>query len=114
MKIKSIIATAALLGVMSATASALTTTAVRFEAPVPVKTIQPIELPMSHAGSEVNLSMTIDATGKPRNVRVAHVSDQAAYKRIIATVSRWEFAPARKNGVAVPTKVELPLEVKGL
>lgn len=115
MKIQSAIAiaTAALLGVLSS-ASALTTTAVSFEAPVPVKTIQPVELPPSHRGSEVNLRMTIDATGKPRNVRVANVSDQAAYKRIIATVSQWEFSPARKNGVAVPTKVELPLEVKGL
>ena len=114
MKIKSIIATAALLGVMSATASALTTTAVSFEAPVPVKTIQPIEVPMSHHGSTVNLSMTIDAAGKPSNIRVMSAGNQAAYKRIIATVAQWEFAPARKNGVAVPAKVELPLEVKGL
>lgn len=114
MKIKSIIATAALLGVMSATASALTTTAVSFEAPVPVKTIQPIELPSSHRGSEVNLSMTVDAAGKPSNIRVMNTRDQAAYKRIIATVAQWEFSPARRNGVAVPAKVELPLEVKGL
>ncbi|HEY0865066.1 MAG TPA: energy transducer TonB [Lacunisphaera sp.] len=113
MKIQSIIATAALLGVLSS-ASALTTTAVSFEAPVPVKTIQPIELPPMHQGSEISLSMTIDAAGKPSNVRVANVRNQAAYKRIIATVSQWEFAPARKNGVAVPTKVRLPLEVKGL
>jgi protein TonB len=113
MKIQSVIATAALLGVLSS-ASALTTTAVSFEAPVPVKTIQPIELPSSHRGSEVSLSLTIDATGKPSNVRVANVSDQAAYKRIIATVSQWQFAPARKNGVAVPAKVQLPLEVTGL
>lgn len=113
MKIQSVIATAALLGVLSS-ASALTTTAVSFEAPVPVKTIQPIELPSSHHGSEVKLSMTVDANGKPSNVRVADVRDQAAYKRIIATVSKWEFAPARKNGVAVPAKVQLPLEVKGL
>lgn len=114
MKIKSIIATAALLGVMSATASALTTTAASFEAPVPLKTIQPIELPSSHRSADISLSMTIDTAGKPSNVRVANVRDQAAYKRIIATVSQWEFSPARKNGVAVPTKVELPLHVKGL
>ncbi len=113
MKIQSVIATAALLGVLSS-ASALTTTAVSFEAPVPIKTIQPIELPSSHRGSEVSLSLTVDATGKPSNVRVANVRDQAAYKRIIATVSKWEIAPARKNGVAVPAKIQLPLEVTGL
>ena len=113
MKIQSVIATAALLGVLSS-ASALTTTAVSFEAPVPIKTIQPIELPSSHRGSEVSLSLTVDATGKPSNVRVANVRDQAAYQRIIATVSQWQFAPARKNGVAVPAKIQLPLEVTGL
>ncbi len=113
MKIQSVIATAALLGVLSS-ASALTTTAVSFEAPVPIKTIQPIELPSSHRGSEVSLSLTVDATGKPSNVRVANVRDQAAYRRIIATVSQWQFAPARKNGVAVPAKIQLPLEVTGL
>ena len=113
MKIQSVIATAALLGVLSS-ASALTTTAVSFEAPVPVKTIQPIELPSSHRGSEVSLSLTVDATGKPSNVRVANVRDQAAYRRIIATVSQWQFAPARKNGVGVPAKIQLPLEVTGL
>jgi len=113
MKIQSIVATAALLGVLS-TASALTTTAVSFEAPVPLRTIQPIEVPTSHRGSTVNLTMRIDANGRPSNVRVSGTSDQAAYKRIIATVSHWKFAPARKNGVAVSSKVELPLEVKGL
>jgi outer membrane biosynthesis protein TonB len=52
--------------------------------------------------------------GKPSNIRVANVSDQAAYKRIIDTVAKWEFSPARKNGQPVTTRVELPLEVKGL
>ena len=58
--------------------------------------------------------MTIDAAGKPSNVRVMSTGDQAAYKRIIATVSQWEFSPARKNGVAVSSRIVLPLEVKGL
>jgi periplasmic protein TonB len=121
MKIQSVLAFAALVGVF-ATASAITTVApdraaaspVTFEAPVPTKIIQPIELPPSHAGSLVNLTMTIDATGKPRNVRVVAAGNQEAYRRIIATVSKWEFAPARKNGQAVPARIELPLEVKGL
>lgn len=113
MKIQSIIATAALLGVLSS-ASALTTTAVSFEAPVPVKTIQPIEVPASHAGSKVSLIMNIDAAGTPSHIRVVGTGDQAAYKRIIAAVAQWKFAPARQNGIAVPAKVELPLEVQGL
>jgi hypothetical protein len=113
MKIQTAIATAALLGVLSS-ASALTTTVVSYEAPAPIKTIQPIQLPAHHLGSGVSLRMTIDATGKPSKVRVANVSDQAAYKRIIATVSQWRFSPARQNGLAVSSQIELPLEVTGL
>lgn len=109
MKIKSLVLASALAGGLFTSASALS-----FEAPVPVKTIQPIELPSYHRGSTINLTMTIDEAGKPSNVRVSSVSDQAAYKRIIATVSKWEFSPARKNGLAISSKVQLPLEVKGL
>lgn len=75
MKIKSLVIASVLAGGLFTSASALTTAAVSFEAPVPVRTIQPIELPPSHRGSEVSLSMTIDVTGKPRHVRVANVSD---------------------------------------
>ncbi len=121
MKLKSIIAIAALLGVFASSASALTTVApakaaepVKFEAPSLSKFIAPVMLPTRHEGSMVNLSMTVDANGKPTHVRVKGASDQDAYKHLIATVSQWEFAPARKNGKAVSSKVELPLEVKGL
>ena len=114
MKIKSLVIASALVGGLLSSASAITTTPAKFEAPAPLKTIQPIEIPTSHRGTTVNLTMTIDEAGKPSNVRVASVNDQAAYKRIIATVSKWEFTPARKNGQPVSTKVELPLEVKGL
>jgi TonB family protein len=117
MKIQSAIATAALLGVLSS-ASALTTVApatpVKYEAAVPDQVVAPVLLPHSHEGNTVNLAMTIDASGKPRNVRVLAGGDQSAYKHIIATVSKWQFKPARKDGVAVSSKVVLPLEVQGL
>lgn len=116
MKIKSLVIASAFAGVLLSSASALTATTmpVKFEAPAPLKTIQPIEVPSSHRGDTVNLTMQIDAAGKPSRIRVSSVHDQAAYKRIIATVSKWEFSPARRNGQAVPARVELPLEVKGL
>lgn len=121
MKIQSAIASAALLGVLATSASAITVLdpvkalqPVKFEAPTPTKVIEPVMLPTYHDGNTVNLSMNIDAKGKPTSVRVLNVGDQAAYKHIIATVSQWEFSPARKNGQAVSTHVELPLEIKGL
>lgn len=114
MKIKSLVIASAFAGVLLSSASALTTSAAKFEAPAPLKTVQPILVPTSHRGSTVNLTMTIDAAGRPSHIRVADVGDQAAYQRMIDTVSKWQFSPARKNGQAVTTRVELPLEVKGL
>lgn len=120
MKIQSLLlATIVTSGLFAASASAITTVApaknkVTFEAPAPAKVIQPIRLPSSHRGSVVSLTMNVDASGKPTNVRVMSTSDQKAYKDIIATVSKWEFTPAMKNGKAVPSRIELPLEVKGI
>ena len=116
MKIKSLVIASAFAGVLFTSASAITTSAapVAFEKPAPVKTIEPILVPMNHHGSTVNLHLTIDQNGKPSNVRVDNVADQGAYKSIIATVSKWQFKPARKNGEAVTSRVALPLEVKGL
>lgn len=115
MKIKSLVIASAFAGVLFSSASAITTTAAaKFEKPAPLKTVEPILVPMSHPNSTVNLTLVIDRNGKPSNIRVANVSNQAAYKNIIDTVSKWEFSPGRKNGEAVTTRVELPLEVKGL
>ena len=88
MKIKSLVIASALVGGLFTSASAITTTpVVTFQAPAPVKTTQHVQVPMSHRGDTVNLTMNIDSAGKPSNIRVANVSDQQAYKRIIETVS---------------------------
>ena len=119
MKTKSLVIAAALVGGLLSTASALTLVApstnaagpVKFEVPAPAKVIQPVMLPPRHEGRMVTLTMTIDETGKPRNVRVTSTRDQAPYERLLKTVSKWEFKPALKNGVPVSSKIELPLEV---
>jgi TonB family protein len=98
----------------ASSAFAITTTApqsVTFEKPAPVKTAGNIQLPQRHEGATVTVSMTVDENGKPRNVRVLDQGDQSQYKSLVAAVSKWEFSPARKNGKAVSTRVELPLEV---
>lgn len=107
-------------GLLSAPAFATTThahgqmnAAIKFEAPVPVRTTEPIELPERHPGSSVKLTMTIDEFGRARNVRVASTNDQSSYRQLLDTVSQWQFTPARKDGKAVSARIELPLEVKG-
>jgi len=119
MKMKSVILSAAVLGGLLSVSSFANVipalnpapAAEKIEAPVPARIIQPIALPQRYLGSTVTLTMTIDAAGKPHHVRVMSQSDQAAYKSLVATVSQWKFTPGRRNGRAVPTRIELPLEV---
>jgi protein TonB len=122
MKFKSLVIASAFAGVLFSSASAATITTldpvkaaapVKFEAPAPLE-VAPVQLPSSHHRSDVTLRMTIDENGQPSNVRVAGTSDQTSYKRLVSAVSQWKFTPGRKNGRAVSTRVELPLEIKGL
>ncbi len=121
MKMNNIALAAALMGGLLSTSAFATTTqahgqmnaALKLEAPVPVKVVQPVQLPERHGGSTVTLTMIVDATGKPRHVRVASTNDQSSYKQLVSTVSQWQFTPARKDGKAVSARIELPLEVKG-
>lgn len=121
MKMNKLFLAAALAGGLLSTSAFATTThahgrmnaAIKFEAPVPVKVVQPVLLPERHGSSSVTLTMTIDQTGKPRRIRVASTHDQSAYRQLLDTVSQWQFTPARKDGKAVSARIELPLEVKG-
>jgi TonB family protein len=85
--------------------------AMKVEAPAPARVVQPTGLPLSYEGKIVRLSLTIDAAGKPHDIRVVSADDRALTKSLVAAVSQWQFTPCRKNGVAVSTRVELPLEL---
>ncbi len=119
MKNRNILLAAALAGgLLSASAYATTaaahhqsTAALKIEAPVPVRIVSPERLPRSAAGSIVTLSLTIDADGRPHDIKVVSRGDHGLTKSLQAAVSQWQFAPARRDGVAVPVKVLLPLEL---
>lgn len=84
--------------------------AVAFEAPVVAKMVSPTGLSRQHEGATVTLTMTIDEKGRPSDIYVFG-NDRKLKNSIVSAVSQWEFTPAKKNGVAVPTKVMLPVEL---
>jgi len=120
MKIKSLIATAALLGVMSTSAFALTTVAtpgksvaLSLEKPALAKVVNPANLPRSFMGKTVTLNFTVDAQGRAHDINVMWQSDPALHRSLVEAVSQWQFTPARKGGQPVSTRVTLPLVLKG-
>ena len=84
--------------------------AVAFEAPVVEKVVSPTGLSSTLKGSTVTLSMTIDDKGQPSDIRVSG-NDRKLTRSMVAAVSQWQFAPAKKNGVAVPSRIVLPVEL---
>ena len=110
--------TAAILGGVLSSSSYATTAAaharvaesVKFEAPVLEKTVAPTGLSRRHEGSTVTLTMNVDDKGQPSNIRVQG-NDASLTRSMVAAVSQWQFAPAKKNGVAVPSKIVLPVEL---
>jgi len=104
-------------GVLSSSAFATTASshasvakAVAFDAPVVEKMVAPTGLSSRHKGATVTLSMNVDEKGQPSNIRVKG-NDANLVRTLVPAVSQWQFAPAKKNGVAVPSKIVLPVEL---
>lgn len=98
----------ALLGTTSAATLASPAT---FTSPVPERIVAPANLPRSHIGAIVTLRLTVDASGRPRNIQVLSDRDEVLARNLVAAVSQWQFTPARRNGIAVGATIELPLEL---
>ena len=62
----------------------------------------------------VLLEAVVDATGQVGDVRVTRSLDRefGLDDRAVAAVKQWRFAPARKDGVAVPVVVEIEMTFK--
>jgi len=57
----------------------------------------------------VGLNVTVDSTGRVRDVRIAHALGMGLDDSAISTVRRWRFAPAQRDGrpVAVAVYIEV-------
>ncbi len=77
----------------------------------PLITVAP-EIEDRHAGRVLKVRLTVDSEGRPSDVRVTNSIEQDLVKQVVKAVSQWEFAPATRDGVAIETRVVLPLEVR--
>ena len=117
MKMKSVILSAAILGGLFSVSSFANvivqagTAPEKFEAPVPVKVVNPTGLFRRHEGETVKLSLTVDAAGQPHDIRIMAGQDQNLTERLLPAVAQWKFIPAKKDGVPVSSRIVLPVQL---
>ena len=78
--------------------------------PVPVAVVSPSVSP-DYAGAKVDVAFTVDAKGTPTGLTVVSSPNATVAKAVTDAVKKWRFTPAQKNGVAVATKVVLPVRI---
>lgn len=84
--------------------------------PSPVARVQPAYPPAAYRAREegtVLVRADIDAAGNPGNVTIARLSGSRELDRAARdAVSGWKFEPAIKDGKAVASTVEVPVDFK--
>ncbi len=78
--------------------------------PVPVSVVAPT-VGSEYSGATVQLEFIVDAAGKPADISVKSAPDNTLATAVVQAVKQWRFAPAEKNGLAVATKVALPVKI---
>lgn len=78
--------------------------------PLPVSVVKPA-VGAEYTGTTVQLEFVVGATGLPDSFIVKSAADDTVARAVVQAVKRWKFAPARKDGVPVATKVALPVKI---
>ncbi len=117
MKTKSLILAAALAGGVLSTSAfgyakeTAATDAAQLAAPVVTKVVHPAGIARRFEGATVRVTLTVDENGKPSDIRLVANNDRNLKDTLIPAVAQWEFAPARLNGKAISSRVELPIQL---
>ena len=77
---------------------------------MPVAVVSP-SVGAEYAGTTVQLEFVVDVTGKPAEFNVKSATDVTLAAAVTDAVKQWRFTPAMNNGVAVATKVSLPIRI---
>jgi TonB family protein len=79
----------------------------RTDIPVPLAVVSPSSIDSTPGVVEVQF--VVNEQGKPTQIAVLSTTDEALVSPVKQAIARWKFAPAQRNGTAVPTKVVLPV-----
>ena len=81
--------------------------------PVPLRTVAPeypYDMRRSGLSGVVSVHCLIDENGRVQDPRVQKTTDPAFNQVALAAVKQWTFRPARRDGIAVPARVSIPIK----
>ncbi|MES2692182.1 MAG: energy transducer TonB [Verrucomicrobiota bacterium] len=78
--------------------------------PVPVAVVSPSVDPR-YNGASVLLEFVVDEKGKPVDLAIKSTPDDVLASAVLDAVKQWRFKPVVRDGVAVETKVSLPVRI---
>ncbi len=78
--------------------------------PVPIVVVTP-SVSSTHVGQMVEIAFTVNANGTVSEFSVKSSPDAALAENVMDAVKQWKFRPAVSGGVAVATKVVLPVTI---
>ena len=74
--------------------------------------VTPIRVPAEFMGATVDVTFTLDQSGRPHEIRVLWVDDPILQKRLVAAFSQWRFEqPGASNPAAAPKRYILPIQI---
>jgi len=115
MKTRSVLLSAALAGglLFTAVSSFASTDAATgaVVAPTIAKAVPFESMPTRYQGSSLQLSMLVDETGTPQQIKPVGHAPADLMARLLPAVSQWKFTPAMKDGHPVAVRVILPVEL---
>ena len=80
--------------------------------PAPLRSVQPfypLEMKVRGISGVVHLTCLVTESGEVRDPVLVSASDEAFVQPALAAVKKWSFKPARRDGVPVAMRVNLPI-----
>ena len=116
----SLVQPVALAAVKSVDSAAATTSSVRVSTYTPPKRIHSVDIDTERAlfrqtftgDSFVVIDMTVDAAGKPENLKVLKSAGQITDGMVLAAVSQYRYSPGTLNGQPIPTPVKVEYTIQ--
>ena len=113
---KSLLFAAALVSAISTSAFAYNPNDARPLTPaprvVPSSVVKPTGLPYQFSGSTINVEFSLDAAGKPQQIRVLSVEDSRLKRQLVAAFRQWRFELVTQEAAESGKRFILPVELK--